>query len=285
MLVCNSTNWGGEGVRKENDDREINWIERARLDRLTRAYTPAECRGRGFLTQEVQMQRLLGRREVGSREEEEAVEAGIRWARKNRERNGVGTGEASLKERLRRQPRCLNFVLGRKQGFKNINTKTSLVISSAWIAGESLIFHRWGYMLLGGGDLEVMTSPIRELVVKSLDTRVRLHITAWLAWKGFLFVFWSDFQPDGLGLKLKQKSTQLFTGIFLLLFCLGGSGDSIGKDQGPRGSLPLPRKMWELRMREAQMMTRLFFWGIKNSASTTAQVPFTLHFKSALCFY
>ena len=33
-------------------------------------------------------------------------------------------------------------------------------------------------MLLGGGDLEVMTSPIRELVVKSLDTRVRLHITA-----------------------------------------------------------------------------------------------------------
>ena len=53
----------------------------------------------------------------------------------------MGTGEASLKERVRRQPRCLNFVLGRKQGFKKINTKTSLVISSAWIAGESLIFH------------------------------------------------------------------------------------------------------------------------------------------------
>lgn len=67
----------GREVRKENDDREINWREGARLDRLTRAYTPAQCQGRGFLTQEVQMQRLLGRRELGSMEEEEAVEAGI----------------------------------------------------------------------------------------------------------------------------------------------------------------------------------------------------------------
>lgn len=67
----------GREVRKENDDREINWRERARLDRLTRAYMPAQCQERGFLMQEVQMQRLLGRRELGSMEEEEAVEAGI----------------------------------------------------------------------------------------------------------------------------------------------------------------------------------------------------------------
>lgn len=35
----------------------------------------------------------------------------------------MGTGEASLKEGLRRQPRYLNFVLGRKQGFKKINNR------------------------------------------------------------------------------------------------------------------------------------------------------------------
>ena len=29
-------------MRKENDDREINWRERARLDRLTRAYMPGK---------------------------------------------------------------------------------------------------------------------------------------------------------------------------------------------------------------------------------------------------
>lgn len=49
-----------------------------------------------------------------------------------------------------------------------------------------------------------MTSLIWESVVKSLDTSGHLHLQM-IGLKGFLFLFWLDFQPDGLWLKLKQK--------------------------------------------------------------------------------
>ena len=96
----------------------------------------------------------------------------------------MGTGEASLEEGLRRQPRCLNFVLGKKSRVLRRSVIGSdlhflKIIGGAWIIGE-----RESYLsplrshAAGDGDSEVMNSPVWELVVQSLDTRVHLHITA-----------------------------------------------------------------------------------------------------------
>lgn len=73
-------------------------------------------------------------------------------------------------------------------------------------------------MLLGGGDLEVMTSPIRELVVKSLyQSSFAYHSLIGL--KRFLVCILVRLPARWFGAETEAKSTQLCIGIFVVVFC------------------------------------------------------------------